>query len=600
MKKKLGICSILLFIILLSSSALALVDTFGDVRIESISAPSSVNAGEQVPVTVRFKNYGSVTGSANLEAGIFSDTILKGWGVLAFGGLQDTCGGESFVRAWEVRSIAPGETAGVTLYPYAPSPSSRTADGTSNWGTSFHIIAGTYRRCGEGYTSHKLKPITIIEEIIDSSPSLNLITPKYSEMEEGLQTNIPYNFYAYLEDDIRTETLKIELYKGTILKASEFNHDCYPPASITACYVELPYTFTSSGTYRLVITGTDSGFHEVMNEYRFDVIEPPAYIVVTDVQPEVIGFKAKPNEKVAFRVTVENQGGSRGSKNAEIWIVADYIWQAMFGRVPLAVVRYMPTCGGGIENFNNRTYVELDAGESETILMALTTPNQQSQIADGRTNWDDSFTLVAGTFDECGQSYSPEDPWVHNYEVSAVCTLGDTLDYRCDGNIIVYDECTIAGWESKMIDCTEFGQVCIEGVCVREPTTCNGYNINDRRNERCENNILRYEICTVEGWKSEEIDCVDIGYDLCSNNACSSEGKKCTTANDCRSGCIDSWLIKDAQCVDGICQYQWTPDAPECESLTLIDFLRMNLWWIVTGFAVLIIISIFLIWRGRK
>jgi len=138
-----------------------------DIRIVSSSFPDKeYYPGEEVPITIRVKNYGEKTGTINMEACVFPEK----WRGIAFSLLRplsyyeipSCCPQNEFCEAVKI-TLAPGEEQTITLNPKIPTRDSRDHCNNlgSAWDSKFNVVVGTYEYCGGGYKSVQIKPINV-------------------------------------------------------------------------------------------------------------------------------------------------------------------------------------------------------------------------------------------------------------------------------------------------------------------------------------------------------------------------------------------------------------------------------------------------------
>ena len=137
--------------------------------ISIISSPTTAISDDLVPVTVRFKNTGTYTGSTNAELSIlpisWSMTSTE-YSTQTSNYISECCLGNTYYDAVHI-TLGVGVYQDIIFYPKAPNPSSidscdSVAPIRSAWGSSHNIFAGTYSACGSGYTSQTIQVSIII------------------------------------------------------------------------------------------------------------------------------------------------------------------------------------------------------------------------------------------------------------------------------------------------------------------------------------------------------------------------------------------------------------------------------------------------------
>ncbi len=137
------------------------------IHVQSISAPSTVKAGEEFYVDVTYWNDG-VWEEINSEVCVFPDR----WRGIAFGlmpfsswSISKCCVYNEFCTA---KRLSIGSFNHETVRYYVTAPNKNSIDYCNNlgsaWDTSHEIVAGTYEYCGGGYVSMQTKNIQISED----------------------------------------------------------------------------------------------------------------------------------------------------------------------------------------------------------------------------------------------------------------------------------------------------------------------------------------------------------------------------------------------------------------------------------------------------
>ncbi len=140
-------------------------DCFGDLKVISITAPSTVDQGQTVTVQAQIQNKGTYLHTLYVETGIAPDYweqygyFMQGYDAQQLFDAQKCCNGNDYYAAKIIR-LNPGESQTVTFTVTAPSVSTidscwTAADRKSAWDSSHTLVVGLYEQCAGGYF-HKL------------------------------------------------------------------------------------------------------------------------------------------------------------------------------------------------------------------------------------------------------------------------------------------------------------------------------------------------------------------------------------------------------------------------------------------------------------
>lgn len=147
-----------------------------NIKVESfVTAPSSGTMGSTISIKVRYKNYGTMSGTIKVEAGVISDQWARGWGwpvtiqPLSVGSTAQCCPGNTFIQDQTV-TIPAGGTEDVSFNLVLPTTTTADVCGYNtgyNWDNSFTLYAITFENCwspgctGCGATSYVIKDFII-------------------------------------------------------------------------------------------------------------------------------------------------------------------------------------------------------------------------------------------------------------------------------------------------------------------------------------------------------------------------------------------------------------------------------------------------------
>ena len=109
------------------------------------------------------------------------------------------------------------------------------------------------------------------------------------------------------------------------------------------------------------------------------------------------------NVEVQVEVKMKNDANVAQTGNVEVGIYADKVatdWGLMS---IFSGVEPIQTCGGEI--FSTAKRITVAPGVEDTFIFTILSPNKESVLTDGTSNWDSSHAIVAGIYDECGAGY---------------------------------------------------------------------------------------------------------------------------------------------------------------------------------------------------
>lgn len=145
-----------------------------DIRVESfVTAPSSGGSGQTISVTVRYKNYGTASGTIKIESGVICDAWAQAWGFplslfmpLSTSSIAQCCEGNMYIEDKQL-TLGAGQTEDVTFSLKLPTSSTIDVCGKNsgyNWGSSFTLYAITFNECYAGSTSYITKDFAICSD----------------------------------------------------------------------------------------------------------------------------------------------------------------------------------------------------------------------------------------------------------------------------------------------------------------------------------------------------------------------------------------------------------------------------------------------------
>ena len=107
--------------------------------------------------------------------------------------------------------------------------------------------------------------------------------------------------------------------------------------------------------------------------------------------------------EIEVEVKIKNDADLSQSGNVEVGIYADKVAKDWGLMSIIGVSEPIQTCGGEI--FSTAKKITLSANTEDTFIFTVLTPNQESKLTDGTSNWDSSHSIVSGVYDECGAGY---------------------------------------------------------------------------------------------------------------------------------------------------------------------------------------------------
>jgi len=226
-------------------------------------------------------------------------------------------------------------------------------------------------------------------------------------------TPTPEPTYTCVDDDgglnyNQEGTVKINgVSKGT--------DKCTAPNLLTEYYCDSPTSSTvSSETSHFCIYGCENSVckqQTIIQTFKADY-------QITNVQ--IMGLNNKiitsipSNEKFKVKVTVKNVGDGvltiGDIEKLEVGIYADsYASSRGLMSILMSLISEQEPvpCGGMAEaSFVNSFRLSgLAPGEEGTIIATLKAPNEDTKLANGDSNWDDSFQIVTGIYQDCNSGY---------------------------------------------------------------------------------------------------------------------------------------------------------------------------------------------------